>query len=223
MENNLIVSKGQSLIHAVPLAPVSSTPLILAAAELEALIKDQAMAMVKRLNKKTRKQRRFAAESDLEGDSDDSDDDDDDGDTGDANSDEDSDNDSSPYAWIGRWVQKPKGERCRNSKDGREGFTTARLLKQARISKAQYGMYKVHLQSIFCRTTDSPQQSAHQLIGRYFDTTKNFRVNMQGHPDGWMLIIEKVCSVQFLFHVSTLRADEKASPTLPLARQELGA
>ena len=38
--------------------------------------------------------------------------------------------------------------------------------------------------------TDSPQKTAHQLIGQYFDITKTFRANMQNHPDGWALIIE---------------------------------
>jgi len=56
-----------------------------------------------------------------------------------------SDSDSSPYAWIGEWIQKPKGERCQKSKGRCKGFTTEQLLKTARITKEQYSMYKVHL------------------------------------------------------------------------------
>jgi hypothetical protein len=85
----------------------------------------------------------LAAASDLESDSDDSDDDD--GGTGKANPNKDSDNENDPYAWIGKWIQKPNGECCRSSKDGREGFTTTRLLEQAGISKGQYTMYKVRI------------------------------------------------------------------------------
>ena len=124
-----------------PLYNVSSVLLILTAADLQALIQEQAIALIEKLNKKTRKQRLLAAVSDLEHDSDDSDDND--NDTGKANPNEGSDDDNDPYAWIGKWVQKPNGERCRSSKDGRKGFTTARLLEQAGISKGQYTTYKV--------------------------------------------------------------------------------
>ena len=137
-------------------------------------------------------------------------------------SDEASDEDTNPYAWIGKWVQKPKGERCRTSREGREGFTTTILLQRAAISKEQYSMYKVRLRFTFGRTTDSPQKTAHQLIGRYFDTTKSYKVNRENRPDSWALIVEKVRPISILFDVSDLPADERTPPTLPMACEELG-
>ena len=119
-----------------------------AAAELAAMIKEQAAAIVEDMSKNTNKKMHRAAESDQEGDDEESNDEDsgtNKNKNGKDDSDEVSDEDGSPYAWIGKWIQKPKGERCRNSKDGREGFTTARLLKRARITKRQYSMYKVRL------------------------------------------------------------------------------
>ena len=172
------------------------------------------MALIEEMNQNAKKKRRSAAERDLEDDNEESHNED--------GSSSDSNDDNGPYAWIGRWVQKPKGERCRKSKDGREAFTTEGLLKQARITNMQYGMYKVCHQFTFGRTTDSPQKTAHQLIGRYFDTTKTYMTNIQNHPDSWRLIIEKVYSVSFLFDVSTFPADERTSPTLPMACKELG-
>jgi hypothetical protein len=201
---------------------VSSALLILAAAEFTALIEEQAVALIDERNKRTKKRSRFAAESDLEGDIEDSDDND--GDTSKADTDDDSCDDNNPYSWIGRWVQKPNGECCRNSKEGRDGFTTARLLKQARITKVQYALYKVSLLFTFRHTTDSPQKTAHQLIGHYFDTSHTYWTNIQTHPDSWVLIMEKVCSDSFLFYVytRTLHTDETTSPALPMACEKLG-
>jgi len=123
-----------------------------AAAQLAALIKRQATAVVKEINRNTKKRQRVAAESDQESDneeSNNSDSDDRDSDTHNHesrrdDSNEDSDKDCGPYTWIGKWVKKPAGERCRNPKEGREGFTTSILLKKAGITKEQYSMYKVY-------------------------------------------------------------------------------
>ena len=124
-----------------PLYNVLPVLLILAAADLQALIQEQAIALIEKLNKKTQKQRLLAAVSDLEHDSDDSDNNNDD--TSKANPNEGSDDNNNPYTWIGKWVQKPNGKHCQSSKDSHEGFTTTRLLEQAGISKGQYTMYKV--------------------------------------------------------------------------------
>ena len=109
-----------------------------------------------------------------------------------------SDSDSGPYAWIGEWIQKPRGERCWKSKGGRKGFTTEQLLKTAKITKGQYSMYKVRLRFPFGHITDSPQKTVHQLTGRYFDIAKSFRTNIDNSPDSWALIIKKVWRVSFL-------------------------
>jgi hypothetical protein len=92
------------------------------------------------------------------------------------NSDKDSNEDDSPYRWIGKWIQKPKGKRCQKSKTGCKGFMTTRLLKRARITKDQYTMYKVHLQFTFGHTADTLQKTAHWLIGCYFDITESYKV-----------------------------------------------
>ena len=63
---------------------------------------------------------------------------------------------------------------------------------------------------------------AHQLIDHYFNTSKSYRMNIENDTDSWVLIVEKVNSVSFLFDVSDLPADEEVSPTLPMARKELG-
>jgi hypothetical protein len=188
-----------------------------AAAELTNWIKEQAVKLAEEMskNKNKNKKRRRPVESD------DDDDDEESADEDGNDSDEDDDDDSSPYAWIGKWIQKPRGERCRNPKDGREGFTTASLLKTTGITKEQYSMYKVCVQFVF-RTTDSPQKAAHQLIGRYFDITKSYRTNIQNHPDSWALIIKKVCPISFTFNISDLPTDERMSSALPMACEELG-
>ena len=77
--------------------------------------------------------RHCAVESDQDGDAKESEGED--NDTNKDDTDQDDENDNSPYTWIGPWIQKPKGECCQNSKAGREGFTTERLLKRARITK----------------------------------------------------------------------------------------
>ena len=182
-----------------------------AAAKLAVLIKEQAIALVEEISKNKNIKRCYAAAIDQESNNEDS--------NADSNANEDSDDDSSPYAWISKWIQKPEGECCRKSKDHHTGFTTKHLLKRARITKEQYGMYKVRLQFTFGHTTDSPQKTAHQLIGRYFDINKGFRTNIDNHSDSWALIIEKVCPVSFLFDVTDLPTDERASPTLPMARK----
>ena len=113
-----------------------------AAAEFAALIQERAVALVEEISKNTKKEAlcngerpgRRVEESDSEDDDTEKDD-----------SDEDKNEDRSPYAWIGKWIQKPKGECCRNPKEGREGFTIESLLKRARVTKGQYGMYKVRL------------------------------------------------------------------------------
>ena len=63
---------------------------------------------------------------------------------------------------------------------------------------------------------------AHQLINHYFDTSKSYRMNIENDTDSWVLIVEKVNSVSFLFNFSDLPADEEASPTLLMACKELG-
>lgn len=180
-------------------------------AELAAMIKEQTAALVKEMGKSSKFKKRRTAESNRGGDDEESDDnddndddDDDDDDEPDNRNDEDGDarEDGGPYAWIGKWIQKPKGERCRrttNRKKGgkRIGFTTAKLLRIAGITREKYSMYKVRLQFPFCRITDSPQKSAHQLIGRYFDISKKFSTNTDNHPDSWALIVEKVRPVHF--------------------------
>ena len=158
-----------------------------------ALVKEQALELVKEMRKNTKKLR-SVAESNQESDSDNNS-----NDNSNDDSNEDSNEDSGPYAWIGRWIQKPSGECCQKSKGKCKGFTTARLLKRAGITKRQYSMYKVRLQFTFGRTTDSPQKTAHWLLSRYFDITKRFRANLDNHPDLWALIIEKVCPVSNLF------------------------
>jgi len=90
------------------------------------------------------KKSRSAAESDDEGDDDENDNEASETDKNQSGKDN-SDSDSSPYAWIGEWVQKPKGERCRKPKGHHKGFTTKQLLKTAKITKEQYSMYKVRL------------------------------------------------------------------------------
>ena len=160
------------------------------------------------MGKSSKFKRRRAAERDQGSDDEEiGDDNDNDGDThknnsSNGNPDGDSCNDRGPYTWIGTWIQKPKGERCRrtvNRENGKEriGFTTAKLLKIAGITVRQYSMYKVCFQFPFCRTTDSPQKTALHLIGRYFDTSKKFTTNTETHLDGWALIVEKVRPVHF--------------------------
>ena len=186
---------------------ISTDPSPNRAAELTALIKEQAVALVEEMSKKKKKKKRYAVESNQESDNDGSNDEESDNEDGDTNKDQDgkgdsneeSEDDGSPYAWIGKWIQKPKGERCRKSKGNRPGFTTDFLLKRAKITKEQYSRYKVCLQFPFGHTTDSPQRTAHQLIGRYLDITKSFRTNRDNHPDSWALIIDKVCPVLFCF------------------------
>ena len=90
------------------------------------------------------KKSRSAAESDDEGDDDENNNEASEADKN-QNGKDNSDSDSSPYAWIGEWIQKPKGEHCRKSKGRHKGFTTEQLLKTARITKEQYSMYKVRL------------------------------------------------------------------------------
>ena len=197
-----------------------------AAAELTAMIKEQAATLVKEMSKK-KSFKRCHARDDEESDenknnnnnnnnennkNDDANDDANananDNDNRD-NKDGDTRKDDGPYAWIGKWVPKPKGERCRRcstTKKGHthKGFTTKTLLEKARITEDKYRMYKVCFRFAFGFTTDSPQKTAHQLIGRYFDITKSIKVNQESHPDGWTLIVEKVrplhsCSMLLTF------------------------
>jgi hypothetical protein len=124
-----------------------------AAAELAALIKEQTTTLVEEMSKKTNKKKHRAVESDDESNGESNGESDDDNASantgknkdGEGDSDEDSDKDNNPYAWIGKWIQRPKGERCRKSKEGHIGFTTVRLLKRARITEEQYSLYKIRL------------------------------------------------------------------------------
>jgi len=208
MGESVTMSKGKYLIYPVPHMPCCSvlhTCHLLcwpyATAELVALVKEQALELVKEMRKNAKKLW-SVAESNQESDGDDNSNDnsnDDSNNNSNDDSDEDSDEDSGPYAWIGRWIQKPSSEHCQKSKGKCKGFTTARLLKRAGITKRQYSMYKVCLQFTFGCTTDSPQKTAHRLISHYFNITKRFRANLDNHPDLWALIIEKVCPVSNLF------------------------
>ena len=139
-----------------------------AAAELMAMIKEQAAALVKEMSKKKSFKRRCARNDEESDDNDDNDDNDENDENDDANDDtnanaNDNDNrnnkdgdtrkDDGPYAWIGKWVPKPKGEHCRRSsttKKGhtRKGFTTKTLLEKARITEDKYRMYKVCFQFV---------------------------------------------------------------------------
>jgi hypothetical protein len=185
------VTRHDALRHVL----IVCSPDPYAAAELAALIKEQTTTLVEEMSKKRNEEKHRAAESDDE--SNESDDDNASANAnknknGEGDSDEDSDEDDNPYGWIGKWIQKPKGECCWKSKDGREGFMTVRLLKRAKITKEQYSLYKVRLRFTFGRTADSPQKTAHWLIGRFFDITKSYRTNTENHANSWALIVEKV-------------------------------
>ena len=145
MEGTLTISKG---MYCAMMRHIICSADPYTAAELAALIQEQAVTLVEKLSKNIKKTRRHAVESNQEGNSKENEGEDANTNKDDTNQDDtnqDDKNNNSPYVWIGQWIQKPKGECCQNSKAGREGFTTERLLKRARITKEQYSMYKVRL------------------------------------------------------------------------------
>jgi hypothetical protein len=144
MGRMITISKGDMSQHILIIC--SPDPYV--AAKLAALIKEQTTTLVEEMSKKRNKKKCCAAESNDK--SNESDDDNTSANAnknknGEGNSDEDSDKDNNPYRWISKWIQKPKGKCCQKSKDSHEGFTTARLLKRAKITEEQYSLYKVHL------------------------------------------------------------------------------
>ena len=53
---------------------------------------------------------------------------------------------------------------------------------------------------------------AHQLINRYFDTSKSYQMNVENDADSWALIVQKVNSVSFCSMFLTFLQMKKCHP-----------